>query len=162
MSNQQTSVEADYEVALEEPVTKYAITKTLEPIKSYFFKGDLPQFRSTALGGDFSLYRSSYKYSGDLVGKPRFVINNFLNGFVQQLENCRKYLFIKLYVDNMGDQFQVNALWITNAVNPLVEVVGDKYDDFDWQEKIDICNNTVGSEFVDVFSQVHDMQSYLH
>ena len=73
----------EVEESYEEPVAKLPMTVSLEPCKSKFFGNDMEGFKSELANGKFQFYTATYKYSEDYDGRPSFVVNNLLNGFVR-------------------------------------------------------------------------------
>ena len=117
----------------ETPATKYAIIGSLEPCKISFFSKDYIGFLENIQKNCFRIYSGSYLFSSDFDSRPTFVVNNFLNGLVQQFETTRKYFFTAFtYVKN-DDKYTITSTWITNCVDDLNVIINDKYDDFVWE-----------------------------
>lgn len=153
--------EEEKEETYEEPVAKFPITTSLEPCKSKYFSGDIDGFRTDLLSENFKIFCGNYRYSDDYEGRPTFVVNNLLNGFVNQLEDKRKYLFTAFRYTKPDDKYNITSCWITNCTIPLQELIPDKYDDFVWT-KIEITNlNTICDDFFKKNSEDENI-IYLH
>ena len=124
---------ADDEV-YEEPVAKFEITCSLEPIKKKFFEHNIDAFRTELTSNSYRAFLAEYSYSNDYEGSPQFVVNNFLNGFVQQLEQERKYLFMGFRCVKDNFTYSIQSAWITNTKIPMSELIKDKYDYFIWRD----------------------------
>lgn len=115
-----------------EPVAKFPTTGSLEPFKIKFFSQD-NQYMEDLKDGKFQVFFTKYKYSDEYAGKPTFVINNLISGFVQQLESKRKYLFIS-FKCTKDPTYNIEGVWITNCTLSMDQIVPEKYDDFEWEE----------------------------
>ena len=124
-----------------DPTIKLPITTSLEACKTKFFAGDREGFIAELVSGKFKLYSSIYKYSDDYDGRPYFVVNNLLNGFVRQLEDKRKYFFTAFRCQKTDDKYTITGYWITNCTLTMAEIIPDKYEDFDWTEIQPIDDN---------------------
>src|SRR5947199_8006502 len=91
---QDENQERDDETKILLPKLKYPITISLEQCKNKFFNNEYVQFGEELKKNNFKIYIGKYKYSSDYDGKPIFIIKNLLNGFCQQLDDKRKYLFV--------------------------------------------------------------------
>ena len=154
----------EIEETYEEPVAKIPITVSLEPCKSKFFGDDLDGFKSELTNGKFKVFTSNYKYSDDYDGRPSFIINNLLNGFVKQLEDKRKYLFVGFRATKTDNKYTITGAWITNCTVPMADVVLDKYEDFNWTD-VDVTNAndvTIVLQILDRTKDDNVLTSYLH
>ena len=115
-------------------IIKVPINAILENCKLKLFANDKEGFLAELSTGKFKMYNGTYKYSSDYNGKPFFIINNLLNGFVIQLQDRRKYLFTAFRCENVDGTYNITSHWITNCTLPMAELIPDKYDDFDWTE----------------------------
>lgn len=147
----------------EDPVNKFPITTSLEPCKSKFFGKLMDEFMIELNSKNFKIFTASYNYNDDFDGKPTFIVNNFLNGLVHQLEDKRKYLFAILYATKLDDKYIVNSSWISNCTLSMKEIIPDKYSDFTWDET-DISNNDNLKCVCEIFNKCDEnmMISYLH
>lgn len=155
----------EIEETFEEPVTKIPITASLEPCKSKFFANDMKAFEAEISCGKFRLFETTYKYNEDYDGSPEFVVKNFVNGMIKQLEDKRKYLFVAFKCTKNNGKHVLTASWITNVTIPMEELVNDKYSDFEWTE-LDINNNCNISNVCTQFSRDQPgnvlVMAYLH
>lgn len=117
----------------QDPQVKFPITGSLEPCKSSFFTGDNASFMKELATGKYRIYFSEYRYTNEYDGRPTFILENLLRGFVQQLEDKRKYLFTG-FKCTKNTSFNICGIWITNCTLAMQQIVGDKYDDFEWEE----------------------------
>lgn len=124
----------EIEETFNDPITKLPTTLTLEPCKTKFFTGDMDGFKTELTNGKFKAFSSTYKYNDDYEGRPGFIVKNLVNGFVNQLDDKRKYLFVAFRCQKIFDRYLITATWITNSILTIQEVVPDKYDDFTWEQ----------------------------
>lgn len=96
--------------------------------KNFFYT----QFPTMFDKDGFSLYKSLYKYSDDLVGRPDFVNKNFMRGIVQRMDDSRKYLFACLVL--YEDTKELVGYWIMRGSQPIVEVFEEFLDDNTWEK----------------------------
>jgi hypothetical protein len=82
----------------------------------------------------FSIYKSVYKFNDDFKGRPSFVNRNAVNGFIQTLDDARKYSFGSLMLVNEKDVTIMIGYWIIRGQEPLKEVFGDFLADNDWSK----------------------------
>ena len=122
------------EETYQEPETKFPTTGSLEPCKSKFFAGDTISFMEELRSGRYRIYFTEYRFSNDYESSPTFVVDNLLRGFVQQLEDRRKYLFTGFKCIRINESYTINGIWITNCTLPMEQIVAGKYDDFEWEE----------------------------
>ena len=128
----------EVEETFEEPIAKLPTTVNMEGLKSKFFTSNLVELK-TELTQHFTnsklkVFDAVYKYNDDYDGKPEFVVNNLLRGFIRQLEDQRKYLFVVFKCTKTDGNYRITGTWITNCMLPLEQIVPDKYEDFDWTQ----------------------------
>ena len=124
----------EVEETFEDPVSKFVTSGSLEPCKSKFFSGDIISFMDELRTGRFRIYFTQYKYIHDYQNCPNFILDNLNRGFVQQLDDKRKYLFAGFKCVKNNDTYHIFGIWICNCMVPMENVVSDKYDDFEWEE----------------------------
>lgn len=117
-----------------EPKIEFPTVGSLELCKKNFFDGNTIAFMEELRSNHFKIYFAEYKYVHDYEHKPSFIVDNLLRGFVQQLENKRKYLFVCFKCLQKNGSYIIQAIWICNCPIPMEEIVSDKYDDFEWEE----------------------------
>ncbi len=118
----------------QDPEVKFPTTGSLEPCKSSFFTGDLILFMKELTSGKYRIYFTEYRYSSEYDGSPTFILDNLLRGFVQQLEEKRKYLFTGFKCTKNINGYNISGIWITNCTLPMEQIAHGKYDDFEWEE----------------------------
>lgn len=123
------------EETFEEQKPKIPITVSMEPLKNKFFGKLYDEFKEDLKSGNYKFFIGDYKFASDQSGRPSFVVKNFTTGFIQQIDDLRKYLLVKLQcIEVMEKEYQFKSIWISNCKIPFNELVGDKYEDFDWTE----------------------------
>lgn len=152
------------EETFEEPVAKIPITASLEPCKGKFFSKDIDGFVEEIKSMKFKAYSATYNYASDYDTSPAFILSNLLRGFCQQLDDKRKYLFVCFKSKVVDKKCIIESTWLTNCVDPLENVIPDKYDDFTWSP-IDLSQNV--PSVIDGFTKEEDNEnliaiSYLH
>ena len=117
----------------------FSTITNMEDIKRAFFSKDYDTFNTLVRQQPFKFYKSWYKYSHDNDGKPAFVAKNLLRGFVQNLDDYRKYLMVcfKCIIAPNSDkpiQYHYPVYWIVNSNDDLKTIIGSIYDDFEFFE----------------------------
>lgn len=120
-----------------EPVKKFECITNMEDLKRAFFNGEYETFNTAVKTSGFPLYSADYKYSSDNDGKAEFAAKNLVGGFVRNLEDFRKYLMvcfrcIKVSTDSEPTRYEYKSYWIVNTNEPLINVIGSVYEDFDF------------------------------
>jgi len=108
--------------------------RSLEACKKYFFSGNVVSFMDEIRSQKFNVYFTEYKYAGDYEGSPSFILENLINGFVQQLDEKRAYLITGFKCTKKNNSYTIVAIWITNYNLPMEQLIPEKYDDFEWEE----------------------------
>lgn len=116
----------------------YSTITNMEDIKRAFFNKDYDTFQQLVFHLPFKYYKANYKYAEDNTGRPTFVAKNLLRGFVQSLDDYRKYLMVGFRCvshldpsDNLT-HYKYPSYWIVNSNDDLKTVLGSVYDDFDF------------------------------
>jgi hypothetical protein len=120
---------------VEPPKPVYSLIANMEDIKRSFFSKDYDIAFELIKQHPFKFYKANYKHSSDFDGRPDFVARNLLRGFVQSLEEYRKYLMVCfrcIIIDPELKQYNYLSYWIVNTNDDLKTVLGDIYDDFDF------------------------------
>jgi len=129
--------DAEDEVKEVKPV--FSTITNMEDIKRAFFSKDYDTFNTLVRQQPFKFYKSWYKYSDDNNGKPAFVAKNLLRGFIQNLDDYRKYLMVCFRCicnskSNEPTHYEYPAYWIVNSNDNLKTIIGSIYDDFEFFE----------------------------
>lgn len=117
----------------------FSTITNMEDIKRAFFSKDYDTFNTLVREQPFKFYKSWYKYSDDNNGKPAFVAKNLLRGFVQNLDDYRRYLMVcfRCIIAPISDKpthYEYPAYWIVNSNDDLKTIIGSIYDDFEFFE----------------------------
>lgn len=113
----------------------YSTVTNMEDIKRAFFNKDYATFRSLAKEHPFAYYKATYKYSSDNSGRPAYVAKNLLRGFVQQLDDYRKYLMVCfrcVVIDVDACTYTYQSYWMVNSRDPISTILGSLYDDYEF------------------------------
>ncbi len=128
---------------LKEPVKKFDCITNMEDIKRAFFgceNNDYTQFNELVKAHEFKLYKVNYKYSSDKDGAPTFSAKNLVGGFIRNFDDLRKYFMICFRCiknDTTPVTYSYPSYWIVNSPEPLQNIIGSLYDDFEFVE----CND---------------------
>ena len=129
----------DDEPSYKEAKPVFSTITNMEDIKRAFFSKDYDTFNTLVRQQPFKYYKANYKYADDNNGKPAFVAKNLLRGFVQNLDDYRKYLMVcfKCIIAPNSDKpihYKYHAYWIVNSNDDLKTIIGSIYDDFEFFE----------------------------
>lgn len=127
----------DEEETFEEVKPKFNTITNMEDIKRAFCNKEYENFEILVQAHPFKYYNVQYKYSSDKDGAPEFVAKNLVRGFVRSLEDHRKYLFVSfrcVLIDQEKKTYLYPSMWIVNSTDPLVNIIGSLYEDFDFVE----------------------------
>lgn len=136
-------VEDEEEEEIQEPVKKFDCITNMEDIKRAFFgceNNDYTQFNELVKAHEFKLYKVNYKYSSDKDGAPTFSAKNLVGGFIRNFDDLRKYFMICFRCiknDTTPVTYSYPSLWVVNSPEPLQNIIGSLYDDFEFVE----CND---------------------
>lgn len=115
----------------------YSTITNMEDIKRAFFCKDYETFQLLVRQQPFKYYKANYKYAEDNTGRPSFIAKNLLRGFVQNLDDYRKYLMVgfrcisNVDIDNVT-HYRYPSYWIVNSNHELNSILGSLYDDFEF------------------------------
>ena len=118
----------------------FSTIANMEDIKRAFFSKEYETFNQLVKEYPFKYYKANYKYADDNTGRPAFVAKNLLRGFVQNLDDYRKYLMVcfRCILTNQDTkEYKYPSYWIVNSNDELKSILGSLYDDFEF---IDITN----------------------
>lgn len=113
----------------------YSTIANMEDIKRAFFSKEYETASNLIKQQPFTFYKVNYKYANDNAGRPAYVAKNLLRGFVQSLDDYRKYFMICfrcILVDKETNEYRYPSYWIANTNDDLKTVLGSLYDDYDF------------------------------
>ena len=129
------SNEEDDEEEIKEVKPVYSTITNMETIKREFFNKEYVNFQESMKQHPFKMYKAKYKYSSDNDGRPEFVARNLLRGFVQGLDDYRKYLLVCfrcIIIDVENKYYDYPSYWIVNSNDELSVIIGSLYDDYEF------------------------------
>ncbi|AYV78867.1 MAG: hypothetical protein Edafosvirus41_3 [Edafosvirus sp.] len=101
----------------------------------------------------YSIYTANFKYNDDFSGRPSFVNNNSINGYIQNLDTAHKYAFGSfVLLKNDESTYELKSLWILRGDQPIKEVMKDFIDYNDWTK---INPHKITNELNDYFNASH-------
>ena len=115
----------------------YSTIANMEDIKRAFFSKEYDTALELIKQQPFKYYSANYKYSSDNTGRPSYVAKNLLRGFIQGLDDYRKYFMIcfRCILDNKEtNEYSYPSYWVVNTNDDLKTVLGSVYDDYDFLE----------------------------
>jgi hypothetical protein len=113
----------------------YSTITNMEDIKRAFFSREYDTFHQLVRQHPFKYYKANYKFSSDNTGRPGYVAKNLLRGFVQGLDDYRKYLMVCfrcILVDKDTTEYNYPSYWIVNSNDDIKNILGSFYDDYDF------------------------------
>lgn len=129
--------EEDEEVVYKEVKPVYSTIANMEDIKRAFFSKEYETALELIQQHPFKFYKGCYKYADDNTGRPAFVAKNLLRGFVQGLDDYRKYLMVCfrcIIVNAETKEYKYPSYWIVNSNDNLQTILGSLYDDYEFTE----------------------------
>lgn len=161
-------VDSDEEV-FEEPKAKFSTITNMEDLKRAFCNRQYDEFESLCKSNGFKYFTANYKYSSDKDGAQEFVARNLVKGFVRNMDDLRKYLFVCFrchQTDQVNRIYSYPSMWIFNSNDSLKLVLGDMYEDFNF---VEVSNLDQVSNFLNQFRKLNqDLETdlvdeqYLH
>ena len=127
--------EEEEDVHVKDVKPSFSTIANMEDMKRAFFCKDYETFHSLVRQHPFRYYKANYKYSSDNVGRPEYVAKNLLRGFVQSMDDYRKYLMVCfrcILVDKDAKKYRYPSYWIVNSNDDLSTILGSQYEDFDF------------------------------
>jgi len=126
----------DNEDLYDEPVKKFDTLTNMEDMKRAFFGDNIELFKEQLKIHPFKLYKANYKYNSDKDGVPEFSAKNLLKGFVRNFDDYRKYFMICFRCWKFTDknEYKYESFWIVNTNEPVKNIIGSIWDDFDFEE----------------------------
>jgi hypothetical protein len=110
----------------------FSTITNMEDIKRAFFSKDYDAAYQLIRQHPFKFYKASYRYADDNTGRPAFVAKNLLRGFVQSLDDYRKYLIVGFRCISIENRYNYPSYWIVNSNDDLKTILGSVYDDFEF------------------------------
>ena len=135
-SEPNTKKDDDEEESYEEIKTSYNTITNMEDIKRAFCNREYETFETLIQQHPFRYYNVQYKYASDKDGSPDFVAKNLVRGFVRNLDDYRKYLFVcfRCVVNSSEKKYSYPSMWIINSSDNISKIIGSMYEDFDFVE----------------------------
>ena len=125
--------EPDDDEPIKEVKPVFSTITNMEEIKRTFFSKEYDVSYELIKQHPFRFYEANYKYADDNTGRPAFVAKNLLRGFVQSLDDYRKYLMVGFRCISIEEQkYSYPSYWIVNSNDELSVILGSIYDDFDF------------------------------
>jgi hypothetical protein len=128
-------LEEEEDLPIKDVKPSFSTIVNMEDIKRAFFCKDYDTFHSLVRQHPFKYYKANYKYSSDNAGRPEYVAKNLLRGFVQSMDDSRKYLMVCfrcILVDKDAKDYRYPSYWIVNSNDDLSTILGSQYEDFDF------------------------------
>jgi hypothetical protein len=140
VEKKESANDEDEEENFEEPVKKFNTITNMEDIKRSFFGSEYLVFEEQVKQHNFKFYKVQYKYNSDKDGAPEFSAKNLLKGFVRNFDDYRKYFMIcfRCWKNQTEPNYKYDSLWIVNTIEPISNIIGSTYDDFEFEETSDI------------------------
>lgn len=123
------------EDVLKEVKPVYSTIANMEDIKRAFFSKEYETASNLIKQQSFKFYKVNYKYASDNTGRPAYVAKNLLRGFIQSLDDYRKYFMICfrcILIDKETNEYRYPSYWIVNTNDDLKTVLGTLYDDYEF------------------------------
>jgi hypothetical protein len=145
----QKKKEEDEDDQVEDNVPKevkpvYSTIVNMEDIKRAFFNKDYDTFNVVIRQHPFKYYTANYKYASDYKGRAGYVAKNLLRGFVQGLDDYRKYFIVCFRCfKETNDEYIYPSYWIVNSNDDIKTILGSLYDDYEFnlvEEQNEITN----------------------
>lgn len=133
VSNNNDDDDEEQEIKEVKPV--YSTITNMEEIKRTFFCKDYGQFFELINQYPFKYYKVNYKYASDNNGRPDYAARNLLRGFLQGLDDYRKYLMVCfrcILVDKEVKEYTYPSYWIVNSNDDIKSIMGTLYDDYEF------------------------------
>lgn len=113
----------------------YSTIVNMEDIKRAFFNKEYETFNTLIGQHPFKYYQVNYKYASDNTGRPTYVAKNLLRGFVQGLDDYRKYFIVCfrcILTNKETNEYSYPSYWIVNSNDDIKNILGSLYDDYDF------------------------------
>ena len=135
--------ETEDEIIKEEKISFLTLCN-LEDAKRAFFSKEYDLFENiikehqtnlNKINNKLRFYKANYKWADDNTGKPDFAARNLLRGFVQGLDNYRKYLMVCfrcILINAETKSYRYPSYWIVNTDVDMKTLLGSLYDNYDF------------------------------
>jgi len=110
----------------------YSTIVNMEDIKRAFFNKEYNAFNELIRQHPFKYYYANYKYASDNTGRPTYIAKNLLRGFVQGLDDYRKYFIVCFRCLKEENEYSYPSYWIVNSNDDIKTILGSLYDDYDF------------------------------
>jgi hypothetical protein len=113
----------------------YSTIVNMEDIKRAFFNKDYKLFSVLIWPHPFKYYNVNYKYASDNTGRPAYIAKNLLRGFVQGLDDFRKYFIVCfrcILTNKETNEYSYPSYWIVNSNDDIKTILGSLYDDYEF------------------------------
>jgi len=127
--------EEEEEEFVKEVKPVYSTITNMENIKRACFSKDYKTATELIKQQPLKFYKANYKFSSDNTGRPAYVAKNLLRGFVQVLDEYRRYFMICfrcILVNKETNEYRYPSYWIVNTNDDLKAVLGSVYNDFEF------------------------------
>ena len=133
VTNPKTEDLSDDELEHELPKPKFESICNMEDIKRAFFSKEYESAIELIKAQPLKFYQVGYKYNSDKDGAPEFAAKNLLKGFVRNFDDFRKYFMICFRCFKTPDNnYEYKSIWIINTNEPIQNIIGSLYDDFEF------------------------------
>ena len=125
----------------EPPAPKFTTIGNMEDLKRAFFSGEYTQFEELCQAIPYKFYKGNYNFASDKDGAPEFAARNLIKGFTRSFDDYRKYFMIcfrcmQTLGTELNPTYTYPSLWIINTTDPIANIIGSTYEDFDLFEII--------------------------
>jgi hypothetical protein len=113
----------------------YSTIVNMEEIKRAFFNKEYDNFNDLIRQHPFKYYQVNYKYASDNTGRPQYVAKNLLRGFVQGLDDYRKYFIVCfrcILTNKEINEYIYPSYWIVNSNDDIKSILGSLHDDYEF------------------------------
>jgi len=113
----------------------YSTIVNMEDIKRAFFNKEYDNFNDLIRQHPFKYYQANYKYASDNTGRPQYVAKNLLRGFVQGLDDYRKYFIVCfrcILTNKEINEYIYPSYWIVNSNDDIKTILGSLHDDYEF------------------------------
>lgn len=133
------SEEDDDDEAFKDVKPVYSTITNMEDIKRAFFNKEYDNFNTLVKQHSFKFYKANYRYSSDYNDRPNYVAKNLLRGFIQNLDDYRKYLMVCFRCIHINSsEYRYPSYWIVNSNDDIKTILGSLYEDYEF---IDVTDN---------------------
>ena len=130
----------DDEQQFADKVVKYSTIGNLEQAKRDFSDKKYDEFDALikAQTPPFKFFNVKYADASEFNGRPDFILVNKNKGFIQSMDDYRKYFFIAFVCSKKDSKASFNSYWVVNTTDDLQKILGSDYDSFKFTETTDV------------------------